>query len=171
MSAATPALRHFLACALELEAEAGERYRELAVALEAHNNDDVAGFFLRMAAEAENHRQEVAELARGLELPELPAWEFDWPDDEPPETASYEAVHYRMTLREALELALANERAAGAYYAGVAARTSDEETARLAASFAAEEAEHEAALMAWLAELPATGGLHRIDDDDPVMPA
>ncbi len=53
----------------------------------------------------------------------------------------------------------------------MARKIGDEETARLAASFAAEEAEHEAALVARLAELPPTGGLRRIDDDDPVMPA
>ena len=60
-------------------------------------------------AAAAQHLEEVAGLAGDTPLPQLTAWEFEWPEAEPPETASYEAVHYRMSLRQAVELALANE--------------------------------------------------------------
>jgi rubrerythrin len=163
-------LAMFLAHSVELESEAGERYGELADAMEEHRNQEVAAFFRRMESEASHHLEEVAELAGDMPLPKLKAWEFEWPEAEPPETASYEAVHYRMSLRQAVELALANERAAEAYYRDFAARSSDEETLRIATRFADEESSHAAELSRMLAELPANGANLLEEDDEPNMP-
>lgn len=163
-------LADFLAHSVELESEARERYEELADSMAQHHNDPVAQFFLRMAREAEHHLAEVAELAGGMELPELKAWEFNWPEAEPPETASYEAMHYRMSLRQAMTLALQNERAAQTYYSGMAASASDAETVRIATLFAEEEASHAAELECMLQELPQNGANLREEDDDPHMP-
>jgi rubrerythrin len=163
-------LAEFLAHSLELETEARERYRELADAIEAHHNRPVAGFFRRMAAEAEHHLQEVAELAGDMTLPELKAWEFDWPGAEAPETASYEALHYRMSLRQAMALALANERAAQQYYRRYADGCRDTRTANIARRFAAEEGGHAAELQRLMAALPSDDGYSREEDDDPHMP-
>ena len=116
------------------------RYLELAESMTAHHNTEVANFFDRMAEESRLHLEEVAEIAAGKSLPELKAWEFDWPEQESPETVSYEAVHYRMSLRQAMLLALGNERAAQKFYRSFADSTTDEETRRLAAQFATEEA-------------------------------
>ena len=82
-------LEIFFAHSIELESE-------------AHHNEPVAQFFLDMALEASHHLAQVTTLAKDLALPELKAWEFDWPQAEPPETASYEALHYRRRLRESL---------------------------------------------------------------------
>ena len=155
----------FLAHSLELEEEAMTRYQELAEALRAHNNVEVAGFFEGMAQEAAKHLAEVRESANGEELPKLAPWEYDWPADAP-ESASYEAVHYRMSMRQAIELALANERRAEAFYAQVAESTNDRETARLAATYASEEAEHAQRLEQRLAGLPPTPA-NLFEDDDP----
>ena len=165
-----PALALFLAHSSELESEAGDRYEELAEVMEAHRNLPVAEFFRRMAREAAQHLAEVAELAGDTPLPRLTAWEFDWPEAEPPETASYEAVHYRMSLRQAIELALANERAAESYYHEFAADSSDEETRRIATGFADEESGHAAELERLLLTLPENGSSLREEDDDPHMP-
>jgi rubrerythrin len=97
-----PALAEFLAHSVELESEAQDRYGELADAMEGHHNREVAAFFRRMAEEAEHHLMEVTELAGDMVLPQLKAWDYDWPGTEPPETADYESVHYRMSLRQAL---------------------------------------------------------------------
>ncbi len=163
-------LANFLAHSLELESEARERYGELAESMDMHHNRPVADFFRRMAAEAEHHLQEVAELAGHMTLPQLKAWEFDWPDAEPPETASYEALHYRMGLRQAMQLALANERAAERYYREFAKRTGDAGTAAVANRFADEERGHAAELERLMAALPATGAHLREEDDEPHMP-
>jgi len=163
-------LADFLAHSVELESEARERYEELADAMAQHHNDPVARFFLRMAQEASNHLAEVAELAQGLALPQLNAWEFNWPEAESPETASYEAMHYRMSLRQAMSLALANEHAAERYYRGFAENSGDGETAKLARQFADEELSHAAELESMLQELPENGANLREEDDEPHMP-
>ena len=170
MSISNPTLATFLAHSTELESEAGERYGELADVMETHRNLSVAEFFRLMEHEAAQHLAEVAELAGDTPLPQLTAWEFDWPEAEPPETASYEAVHYRMSLRQAIELALANERAAEVYYRDFAANSSDEETTRIATRFAEEEASHAAELTRMLESLPENGAYLREEDDEPNMP-
>ncbi len=163
-------LANFLAHSLELESEARERYAELADSMDAHHNRPVAEFFRRMAGEAEHHLREVAELAGAMTLPSLKAWEFDWPDAEPPETASYEALHYRMSLRQAMTLALANEHAAERYYREFAKRSADAGTAAVATRFADEERGHAAQLERMIAALPVTGAHLLEEDDEPHMP-
>jgi rubrerythrin len=163
-------LAQFLAHSLELESEARERYEELADAMAQHHNDAVAQFFMRMSEEASHHLAEVADLAKGMLLPELKAWEFNWPEAESPETASYEAMHYRMSLRQAMSLALENEHAAERYYREVADNTDDAETAGIAAQFADEELSHAAELGCMLKELPENGAHLREEDDEPHMP-
>ncbi len=160
----------FLAHSLEVETEAGERYGELADAMAEHNNPQVAAFFHRMANEAALHRAEVAELAEGAPLPRIAPWEFEWPEAEPPETASYEALHYRMGLREAMQLALQNENSARAWYLSMAEGSEDPQTVATALRFAEEEAGHAAALERMLAELPQEPQLRRQEDDEPNMP-
>lgn len=163
-------LAEFLAHSVELESEARDRYEELADSMAQHHNDPVAQFFLCHAQEASHHLEEVAEQAKGMALPELKAWEFDWPEAEPPETSSYEAMHYRMSLCQAMSLALKNEQAAERYYRGVANSSGDDETARIASQFADEERSHVANLERLLQELPENGANFREEDDDPHIP-
>lgn len=170
MSVANEPLMQFLAHSLELESEARERYLELADAMTGHHNVAVADFFTRMASEAELHMAEVSKLAAGMTLPQLKAWEFDWPEAEPPETASYEAVHYRMSLRQAITLALSHERAAERFYRKTAASSGDGETARIAGEFADEEHSHAAELERMLATTPENSVNLLEEDDEPHMP-
>ena len=160
----------FLAHSIELESEARQRYLELAEAMEVHNNLPTARFFQRMVAEAQQHLEEVAALAQGLQLPDLAAWEFHWPGAEAPESASYEALHYRMSPRQAMELALANECAARDYYDSWARSTADPETRDLATRFAAEEQGHADLLQALIDGEGDTAALQQEDDDPPHMP-
>jgi rubrerythrin len=154
----------FLAHAVALEEDAMNRYRELADTMETHNNPEVAGFFHGMSKESAKHLAEVRELAGDRALPDLAAWDFDW-EEEAPESASYEALHYRMDLRSAMELALVNERAAEAFYRQAEAVAKDDETAGLARAFAEEESEHAERLIARIAQLPASPEHIRLDDD------
>ena len=167
---ANKALAEFLAHSLELESEARDRYEELADSMTVHHNHKVAQFFLRMALEARHHLEEVAELAKGFTLPELKAWEFNWPEAESPETTSYEAMHYRMSLHEAITLALENEYAAEHYYRQVANTSGDAQTAKIAGEFADEERSHAAKLATMLQDLPENGAHLRVEDDEPHMP-
>ena len=166
----TQSLAEFLAHSVELESEARERYLELAESMAAHHNSEVSAFFARMAEESRLHLAEVAEIAAEHQLPELKAWEFQWPDEESPEAASYEAVHYRMSLRDAMLLALDNERAAQKFYASFAQTSEDAQTRQFAAQFAAEEASHAAQLVKKIGALPEESGHHLEEDDEPHMP-
>lgn len=160
----------FLAHAVELETEARQRYEELADTMDSHYNTEVAVFFRRMGAEAAQHAAEVADIAKGLELPALKPWEFDWLEAEPPETTSFESVHYRMSLHDAMLLAMKNEQAAHDYYQHVVERASDKEAARLASQFANEELGHLKELQHMISDVPASGPYQKEEDDEPHMP-
>ncbi|MCB1678267.1 MAG: ferritin family protein [Halioglobus sp.] len=147
-------LGRFLVHSVELESQAQERYLELAEIMAGHGNQPVADFFRRMAGEASLHLLEVTRIAVGVQLPQLKAWEFEWPEVEGPETTSYDAVYHQMSLRQAMLLALDNERAAEQYYRYVAHSTDDPETARIANDFADEELSHAASLQRLLDNLP-----------------
>lgn len=160
----------FLAHAVELEREAAERYQELADTLEVHNNPEVADFFARMAGEARLHLSSVLEHVGDETLPTLQPWEFDWPDPEAPESASYEATNYRMTLRQAISLAMQNEVRAWAYYSQTAERSVDKKTRQLANSYAEEEKAHARELERALEKMSEDPVYHWEDDDDPHLP-
>lgn len=160
----------FLAHAVELESEALQRYEEMADIMEAHHNTEVAHFFRRMAQEAMQHASEVAGFASGLDLPELKPWEFDWLEAEPPETASFESIHYRMSLRDAMSLALENEQAAHDYYQHVVESVPDKEAVKLAQQFADEELEHLAQLKRLIKDVPENSVHQWEEDDEPHMP-
>jgi rubrerythrin len=163
-------LAEFFAHSVELESEARDRYEELADSMSTHHNREVAAFFTRMSDEATHHLQEVAEMSEGMELPHLKAWDFQWPEEEPPETASYESVHYRMSLRQAMTLALRNERAAEAFYRQCAHMAQDGETNRVATHFADEERSHAESLERLMSELPENGEFLFEEDDEPHIP-
>lgn len=144
-------LAQFLALSIEMETEARERYLELAEAMGNCGNGEVAQFFSRMAEESSLHLQEVQELAGGMAL-DIGG---GFAEGEGPETTDRDAVVPAITLRQAMLLALDNERAAEKFYASFAETSKDAETRQVAARFAAEEATHGAQLAAKLSKLPA----------------
>jgi len=88
-------------------------------------------------------------------VPQLRADEFEWPEGVSPEVADWVGVDGFLDTRAALQLALESERRGHAYYAAVAASTTDAELRALASEFAAEEAEHMAELEKLIASCPA----------------
>ncbi len=160
----------FLAHAIALEAEAAERYDELADTMEVHNNPAVAEIFRKQAHFSRLHWAEVTETAAALTLPQLKPWEYRWQTAEGPESAPVERTHYLMTPYHCVHLALQNERRGHQYYADVAHRTEDPEVRRLAALFAAEEAEHVALLEKLAATIPEPEPDWDLDLDPPVVP-
>ena len=160
----------FLAHAVVLEDEAAQRYDELAEAMEVHHNPEVAGLFRKMAGYSRLHLAEAVQRAEEEAggLPDLKPWEFAWPGDESPESGRMESSHYLMTPHHALKLALAAERSARDFYAGVAERAADPTLEELAREFAAEEDEHARALEQWLERYPAPPEGW---DEDPDPPA
>jgi len=120
--------------------------------MEAHRNDAVATIFRDMNRFSLMHHSEVTARAGSLELPKLKSWQYRWTS--PPEKGDDEAFDYMLEPYNALCYARANEERAMAYYRSVADTATDPEVRRLAGEFAAEEAEHVAALDKWLAQTP-----------------
>ena len=160
-------LPEFLAHAIALEHEAAERYLELADMMEAHRNDEVSALFRDMVRYSRLHHDSIVRRADGVELPALRSWQYRW--SQPPEAGGEEAFDYALDAYAALRYARANERRALDYYTHVGAVSVDPEVRRLAAEFAAEEAEHVQALDDWLARTPRPSA--RYADDDPDAPA
>jgi rubrerythrin len=145
----------FLAHAIQLEREAARRYEELAAAMATDGNRELQAFFARMAHYSRLHLAQASARGGFRELPVLSPDEFEWPDGISPETAGWAGVDALMGARAALELALDGERSGHAYYAAVAAMTTDAELRAIAAEFAAEEADHVRQLEALIATCAA----------------
>lgn len=144
----------FLAYSLVLELESADRLRELADAMAQHRKPDIEQVLLQLAAYSDQHGAEVRAICDDFPLPDLKAWEFDWPGAEPPETFDYGALRYEMTPRQLLTLALELEHNTAEFYAEIAQRSADPEISRHAENFAKEELEHVEALSQWLEGLP-----------------
>jgi rubrerythrin len=159
MSPTTPVpignLAELLAYALEIEREATARYEELADQMEVHHNGEVAALFHRLAGYEREHAQEIEQRIGMLDLPVLAEWEYRWVDSESPEAAPYDGAHYLMTARQALELALINERRARDFYEALATTLTDPEARALAAIFVDEERQHVVYVEEALAKAPA----------------
>jgi rubrerythrin len=132
----------FLAHAIQLEREAARRYEELAAAMGTEGNRELGVFFARMAHYSRLHLAQAAARGGFRDLPVMTPEEFEWPEGIAPETAGWAGVDALMSPHDALLLALDGERSGHAYYAAVAASTSDAELRVLAGEFAGEEADH-----------------------------
>lgn len=159
-----------LAYALALEVEATERYAELAELMATHNNRDVAESFRKMARVEQLHVDEIRKRIEQSRLTELPTAHFRWVGlTSGPESTDPADLHYLMTPRQALELALINEKRAHQYYDTIATSTTDPEVKALAAEFAEEEKEHVALVEAWMKKYPETEDDWDRDDDPPIL--
>lgn len=148
-------LQQFLSHAVALETDAAERYDELHRSLDVHHNPEIARLFQQMAHYSRLHRDEARERAdRAGGVLAIDPWAFEWGGGESPESAATEAMHYRMGARAALAVALDAERSAHAFYAKVAASTSDSSVRALAEEFAEEELGHAVEIERWIERLP-----------------
>lgn len=163
-------LANFLAHAVALEAEAAQRYDELADAMEVHNNREVAELFRKQAHFSRLHLAEVEEKVGGIELPKLKPWEYQWQQAEGPESAPVERTHYLMTPYHCIHLALQNERRGQQYYADIAHNAQDPRVKALAALFAEEEASHVIQLEHLAATIKEPEPNWDLDLDPPVVP-
>lgn len=159
-----------LAYALAMETEAAERYEELADQMEVHHNQEVAQLFRKMAAIEGRHSDHMQELARGMELPEIAPWDYQWPGAESPEAIDPQDLHYRIPPARAIALALRHERRAAAFYRQLAQDAQRDDVRRTAEEFAVEEEEHVRWLEQWLTRYPPAEPGWEEDPDPPNQP-
>ena len=136
----------FLVHAIHLERDAARRYEDLANSMQTDGNAELKAFFARMAHYSKLHLADAQARSGFRDLPELAPEDFEWPEGMPPETAEWAGVDAMMDPLDALQLAMDSERRGHAYYAAIAATTTDAELRSLASEFAAEEAQHLAEL-------------------------
>jgi rubrerythrin len=140
-----------------MEAEAAERYRDLADLMAAHGNREVAELFAKLAVIEGKHRDQILEQMGWTEAPSSHL--FEWETPEAPETTDHGDLHYLMTPHHALVLAEHNERRAVEFYERFVHAKLPAEVREAAAGMAEEEREHVRLIQHWQAKVqpPARG--------------
>ncbi len=144
-------VEEFLAYAINLESEAADRFGQLADAMDACGNREVAKLFRRLADYSRLHLADARARSGFRAIPDIKAGDFSWPGMESPETAAIWAADPFIGREQALDIALDAEKASQEYYQSVFDTTDDPEIKVLAEEFAAEESEHVAELRKWIA--------------------
>jgi rubrerythrin len=165
--AAPQTLPEFMAQALMMEREAVDRYTEFADALETHNNKEVAALFRTMAGYEAKHAERIMAEMGWTEAPVVKRHALFGPGLEGAETAPFDEVHYLMQPWHALQLALAAERRAEAFFAVLARMATNEPVRQAALELQAEEAEHVALVQEWIAKVPPPDPDWAMDPDPP----
>lgn len=161
-------MAEFLAHALTMETEAAERYGELADQMETHRKTAVATIFRRLEAAEREHLIDLNQVCDRVQLPHIAPWEFKWRNQEGPETIDISKVHYQLSVRGAILLALEHERNGVEFYANVAQTSSCADVQRLALQYAQAEREHVVWLETCLAEC-GPDDLNACEDPDPPL--
>ena len=159
-------LPEFMAQALAMEREAVTRYTELADTLEAHNNQEVAKLFRTMAGYEVKHAEQIMAEMGWKDEADIPFRAADKLDAEAGEMPSLDNVHYLMQPWHALQLALAAEKRAEAFFAMLARLAVSEPVRKAALHLQAEEAGHVALVQSWIDKVPEPDP-NWADDPDP----
>jgi rubrerythrin len=166
-TAAIETAGELLTHAYQMELEAQERYGYLAEQMDVHNNVELARLFRELARVEGLHASDILERLMGMNRPQIGPLEYKWPGGESPEALDMGEMHYMMTPREALMLALMAEQNAFEFFDRLVKTSPDEETRRFAAEFAQEEQEHVELVLGELKKYPETGEPPREDMDPP----
>ncbi len=153
--------------ALAIEREAVARYEELADMMATHNNREVAELFAKMARIEAQHVQQILAEMGWADDAVAPRSGGLWTSPEGPEAVPIEEMHYLMHPWHALQLALAAEQRAEAFFAELASQAGSDAIRRAAEEMRAEEAEHVELVKAWLAKVPRPDPDWAVDPDPP----
>src|SRR6202162_2779435 len=135
-------LTDLFAVAYQIEADAVERYNVLADQMETHNNPELVAAFRDLARAEGIHRDEIRRLAGDIDVVSHARQMAKWNRGESPEEVDVGAAHYMMTPWHALQLALAGEKRALAFFTSVVGTAKDPAIKKMAEEFMEEEAEH-----------------------------
>ena len=100
----------FLANVIALKMEFEERLEGLADCLAIHNNLAASDVFRGLASHITCNIQKLEAVAVNHQLPVIAPWEYQWHCSDDPEALCIDQAHYMMNSRQALELALFNEK-------------------------------------------------------------
>ena len=161
-------LADLFAVAYQIEADAVERYDLLADQMATHNNPELVAVFRDLSRAEAIHRDEICRLAEGVNVVVHAQRMASWSRGESPEAASLDEAHYLMTPWHALQLALAAEQRALAFFKSVAESTKDPAIKKMADEFVEEEAEHVNLVHRLIRKYPKPVDSWYTDPDPPV---
>lgn len=159
-------LNDLLAIAYQIEADAVERYNLLAEQMETHNNLELVKVFRDLARAEDIHRKEIQHLAGDIDIVAHARTTAKFAT-ESPEEADLGAAHYKMTPWHALQLSLACEKRALAYFNSIFETAKDSKVKAMAAELVEEEAEHVNLVHRLLRRYPKPEGATWAEDSDP----
>lgn len=158
-----------LAHAYQMELEAQERYNYLADQMDMHNNLDLAKLFRELARVEGIHASDILEQMKTMQVPQISPLNYKWSGIESPEAIDMGDMHYLMTPRQALLLALKAEQNAFEFFDYLLKSTDDQEIRHFTAEFAEEEQEHVELVLKELKKYPESGERTREDMDPPTQ--
>jgi len=138
--------------AILIEQEAEERYEELASQMELHHTPDAATFFRFMARNEAKHGAQLAARREHLfghtprSVTRAALWDVEAPD--------YDQARAFMSVRAAMQAALASEAKAFAFFDEALPLVADADTRALFTELRQEEIDHQNLVKAELAKLP-----------------
>ncbi len=135
-------LNDLLAVAYQIEIDAVDRYKLLADQMETHNNPELVKVFRDLARAEGIHGEEIRRLAGDFDVVSHARQIAKFERSESPEEAELGSAHYLMTPWHALQLSLAGEKRALAYFTSIVETAKDPKVKAMAAELVEEEAEH-----------------------------
>jgi rubrerythrin len=161
-------LNDLLAVAYQIEIDAVERYNVLADQMETHNNPELVKIFRDLARAEGIHGEEIRRLAGDFDVVNHARQFAKFGGMESPEEAELDSAHYMMTPWHALQLSLAGEKRALAYFTFIVETATDPKVKTMAAELVEEEAEHVNLVNRLLLRYPPPGDSWAEDPDPPV---
>ena len=157
-----------LAIAYRIEADAVERYAVLANQMETHNNPELVKVFRDLGKAEAIHAAEIRNLAGDADLDgRANTLSSIWRKGESPEEVDLGAAHYLMTPWHALQLCLAGEKRALAFFTSIVETAKDAKVKEMATEFVEEEAEHVNLVYRLLRKYPRPADSWSQDGDPP----
>ena len=146
----------FLSYAVKVEEDAALHFEQLAKAMAACGNQDVAALFDKLGGYSRLHLEEAkAKCKRFDAVVTLPPGSA-WPDNETPEKTTLWAGDPGLSRLGALKAALQGERRGFEFYYAIAGTTSDPDIRAVAREFVHEETAHVEELKRWIEQEEAS---------------
>ncbi len=143
-------LDEFLSFAVKVEEDAAVHFEQLAEAMHAHGNEDVASLFRQLGGYSRLHLAEAKARCARYDVNVILPPSSAWPDNATPERTDLWAGDPTLSRLGALKAALQGERRGFEFYHAIAGSTKDAQIRSVAKEFVREETEHVEKLKQWI---------------------
>jgi len=145
----------FLSYAVKVEEDAAIHFEQLAAAMQACGNDDVAALFGQLAGYSRLHLAEAQARCVKRDVTVTLPPSSAWPDNTTPEKTTLWSGDPALSRLGALKAALQGERRGFEFYYAIAHTTKDPDIRAVAKEFVREETEHVEKLKQWIEQAEA----------------